>query len=596
MSHYFWSVEIPPQGVGSLGSLTLRVGASVVGWVEAPRREFRFEDLEVRLQPLFGSLPANAVDLHRAGSLGVDTAVNHRGFFELTGMLPGSYALVVEHPEYAPSRIAPVPVHDRAETEIHRVVLELPVRLEVQLDPPPPPYHRGWQVELQQMGDVPGHLDVVASGLASQEGLWQADRLSPGRYLLKVGDPSGARWAAQEVMVADGLPPIEVSLPYVRVEGILRLGGEPLAADLYFGGRFGARRVAARSDGEGKFYIVLPQQDEPWIVEIVASAIGLEALVGGVEPRRAPGEPWAKTEIDLPDGRVAGVVVDESGAPVPGVLVEAVAAADRARPASSRSSPDGSFELRALDEGAYYLEAVHHRQGRSLSAEPALVEVVEGSPAERVRIELLEELSLSGQVLSPAGEGVPGARVLALLDRSERPLHGVMPSATTDLDGGFELNLPRGAGRVIVTVLAPGYAIESRVVDARRAEWLPLELDPTGGTLAVSYDDGEATTPAALKFRTMIFNPHMVAPSSALIQWAELHGMRNDADVARLVIPMLKPGPYTVCYDVGFAVWSTGHLPPGGLPDRCASGELPPFGELHLTVPVPPPAPAAPAD
>lgn len=587
VSHFVWSLDVPPHETASVGVLELRAGASVVGWVEAPSRHFRFEEVEVRLQPLAAGLAETSADHRRIASLQREASVNARGFFEIVGLAPGSYALVVEHPDYAPARIASAPVYDRAETEIHRVALQRAVALEARLDPPTAPFRRRWHVELLRPGEAPGHLEIVAEGPASEEGRWQTDRLAPGQYELRVGDERGARWVSQDVTVAEGLPPVEVSLPYDRLEGTLRLGGEPLAASLYFGGRFGARRVAIPSDEEGKFYVILPRQDEPWNVEFVAPAIGLEAFVGGIEVRKSPGEPWAKVEIDLPDNRVSGGVVDESGAPISKVLVEAVAAEDGARPTSTRSSePDGSFELRGLEEGRYLLEARHSRRGRRLSADRVSVEVDEDREAEAIRLVLRENSLLDGQVVSPMGLGVPGAQVLARLDKSERSLIGVMPSATTDADGVFQLSLPQGTGRMILSVMAPGFALKSLVLDARDGEALLIELEQTSGTLVVTYDGGRNVRPGLRRHRTDLFHPHLIAPSGALRQWAEVHGELQE-DTERYVIPMLEPGAYTVCYDVGFAVISTGWLPHGGFAGRCASGVLAAFGELHLTLPVP---------
>jgi hypothetical protein len=214
------------------------------------------------------------------------------------------------------------------------------------------------------------------------------------------------------------------------------------------------------------------------------------------------------------------------------------------------------------------------------------VELDDGRDADGIRLVLREESLLDGQVISSMGLGVPGAQVLARLDKSERPLVGVMPSATTDLDGVFSLSLPQGAGRMILSVLAPGFAVKSLVVDARESRTLMIELDQTGGTLVVTYDGGDEARPALRRYATELFRPHLVASSAALLQWAEAHG-ELQADPERYVVPMLEPGPYTVCYDVGFAVLSAGWPPPGGLPDRCAGGILPAFGELHLSVPVP---------
>lgn len=585
VSHHLWGLEVPPRGTASVGVLKLRPGASVVGWVEAPSRDFRFDRLEVRLAPIAAGLAETATDRQRVETLVQRAGVSSRGFFELASVPPGSYEVTVHHPDYAPARIAPVVVMERAESEIHRVELSVPALFEAKLFPATDPFHRPWQVELHERGEVPGHLDLVAEGASSREGTWSAGGLAAGEYVLGVRDSRGSRWLWDEVTVAPSMPPHDARLPAERLEGTLRLGGEPLAATLYFGGRQGVRRIPVRSDEDGKFYVFLPRQEEPWVAQIVEPEIGLDRLIGDIEVRKLPGAPWAKVEIDLPDTVVFGEVVDEEGQPLIGAAVDAIDGEGKRRSSVSSGEPDGEFELAGLEPGRWRIEAWYRRGGRRLSSESLEVEVGDRDGSEMLQLVLREESTLSGLVLSPDGQGVPGAKVVARIDRSERPLLGMMPSAMTDVDGVFELDLPHGAGRTIVSVLAPGFTVKALSVDARREDPLIVELEQAGGTVIVSYEGGEAIKPILLRNRTDLFNPHLVAHSWALRQWSELHGhSKEDRSYA---VPMLEPGPYTACYDVGYGVLSSGWLPAGGLPDRCASGVLSPYGELHLTVRVP---------
>lgn len=586
VSHHRWSVDVPAHDTVSLGALDLRPGASIVGWVEAPAQDFQFDQVRVRVRPLAAGSAPSSRDRERRASLRLEAPVNPRGFFEVASVVPGSYEVTVEHEDFATARMAPVTVLERAETEIHRIRLEPPVELEVVLTPPAHPFRRPWYVELLQRGDVPGHLDVVEEGVSTPEGRWSRHGLAPGAYEIRVGNGHGARWATRQVTLGPGRPPVEVELPFERLEGSVRMGGEPVPATLFFGGRHGRRRIPIRSDDDGKFYVFLPRREGSWFADVVAPDLGIDVRVPGIEVRKLPGEPWAKTEIDLPDTRIFGTVVDGSGAPLGGAVVEVLGSEGETVASTHSSQGDGEFRFLGLEAGPAWLQARRVRSGRRLSSHRVAVEIRDRDEARPVRMVLFEDVEIEGLVVASHGGGVPGARVMARLDSSQRPLLSVMPSTTTDVDGVFTLRLPQGAERVILSVLAPGYAVRSLPVDVSAGRPLIVDLDSAGGTVVVSYAGGDWVPPVLRRHRTELFHPHLVAQSSALRRWAEGHG-EHQGDRDRYVIPMLEPGPYTACYDVGFGVLTTGWLPPGGLPDRCTSGMLAPHAELHLTVPVP---------
>jgi hypothetical protein len=420
--------------------------------------------------------------------------------------------------------------------------------------------------------------------VASPEGLWQAEGLAPGDYVIQVTDSRGSRWLSERLTLLTDMAPVDLYLPFDRLEGDLTLGGKPLAATLYFGGATGSRRISIRSDEEGKFYVFLPRQ-ESWFADVVQPEIGLSTRVTGIVVRKLPGQPWARVQIDLPDTRVFGEVVDEEGKPLPGAVVDAIGGV-LPPPSVRTSEPDGEFELVGLEPGEWRLEARYSDLQRRLSSDSVPIEVGDRGDAERIRLVLREEQTLSGVVVSPAGQGVPGATVLANLDKSNRWVNGVMPHGATDIDGVFELSLPHGAEGLVLSVLAPGFAAKTLRADARQDEALIVAVEPLGGTIVISYDGGERIAPVLRRHYTDLFLPDRVADSWHLQQWAQVNGFRQD-DPDRFVIPMLEPGHYTACFNAGAATFFTARLPGGGLADRCASGTLPPFGELHLTVPIP---------
>ncbi|HYH45526.1 MAG TPA: carboxypeptidase-like regulatory domain-containing protein, partial [Thermoanaerobaculia bacterium] len=166
LTHSFWGVKVPAGGVFAAGPLALRPGASVVGWVAPPGPNFRYQDCTAVLEPYRIGNPPSLADVERAPALGQTATVNSRGYFEITGVAPGGYRLVVRHPRWAPAEVAPLNVLDGAETEIHSIALRPPADLEVRLEPARSPGGGGWQVTLLAQGTDPNHLVTVRQGPA----------------------------------------------------------------------------------------------------------------------------------------------------------------------------------------------------------------------------------------------------------------------------------------------------------------------------------------------------------------------------------------------------------------------------------------------
>lgn len=580
LTHSYWGVKVPAGGAFAAGPLPLRPGASVVGWIAPPGPDFRYQDCTANLEPYRVGTPPSLADAERAPALGQSARVNSRGYFEITGVAPGGYRLVVRHPRWAPAEVAPLNVLDGAETEIHSIALRPQADLEVRLEPARSPGGGRWKVTLLREGTDPGHLVTVRQGSAAADGIWRAPGLAPGDYQVEVSGEHQSRWAFEDFSVEPDMAPRVVRLPLVEVEGEVTLGDEPVSAVVWFGGRFGAVRIPASADADGRFTVTLPEQEGAWRVEVFNREQRVHAVLPEVEVRKAPGQPVARVELQLPDTRVRGLVVDESGRPVGGAQVSASHAGGLAQ---DESGDDGRFELRGLAPGEWKLEATASTAGGDLHAEVVRLLLAEDQPVDDVRLVLRPRLQLTGQVVGPSGQGLPGVQVVGVLDQSQRLLEVFLPEATTDVTGTFTLKLPTGAEGVRLHVLAPGFALRQLRLDARSREPLIVPVHQVGGTVAITYAGGEEI-PAPLKqLATSLFREFEVPPT-VLQEWARLHRVPADAD--RYVVPMLEPGPYVVCYDVYGLVYRSGRLPEE-LAGRCTRGELTPGGRLELRLAVP---------
>jgi len=197
-------------------------------------------------------------------------------------------------------------------------------------------------------------------------------------------------------------------------------------------------------------------------------------------PFEDPDEP---VHLRVPEGRIAGWVIDAAGEPVPEARVEVrsrqgledekFVEARRSQPAD----PAGGFALEALTPGAWTLSA---RSGE-LESEPRVVEL---GPDERVEsLELVLEPAgrVTGTVVDASGRPVAGAR-LRVTPRPGSPAE-LVPVVRTETDpmGRFEVSTAYSEHVANVEVVTPegtGAAFRARLEPE-----MVVQLPPMGGEL-----------------------------------------------------------------------------------------------------------------
>lgn len=561
---YRWGVRVPAGKTLSLGSIELTRGASVAGWVAVEEGRIEPKKCRARLDVLTaggGSLQSLS-ELRRTA---LEREVSKDGFVQFAGLSPGLYTLEVRQPGFPVVRSPPVRVDPGAETLLDEpLVLRRASSLQLEVRPPLDWLDRPWRAQVTRLGEPPP-LPVVFDGKADENGRLTVSGQSAGRFRISLFDSLGNSLYSGEHSWngADPAPqPIEVR--FVTLEGTVRLGDEPLAAVLWFGGRSGRVSDKMEADADGKFHGVLPREGM-WRVEVEASMPGFPTWTWAEVRANRSGK--ATLEIVLPDTRIFGRVVDEQGNPVSGADV---AVRGKDLDLLQISDTAGSFEVRGLAAGPVWLGA----QSSPRVSDHVFATLVEGRDVGPIELRLHQTKKLTGMVTSPLGP-VAGSRVMILA----RTPDGGMGIAMTGVDGAFQVDLSQAATKVVAIVSAPGFALRAFEAQVEK-EPLALPVTEQGGNLEITLPLTEDEFLRENLFLAAYQNG-LPVPVAALSQWASDHGQARSATGLTLRVPEVAPGEYRICLLPRqlelLLPWSSAPASAG-----CASGLLAPGATLSL--------------
>ncbi|MCL4817929.1 MAG: hypothetical protein KJ067_02275 [Vicinamibacteria bacterium] len=579
-----FGLRLPPGGRVDVGAIRLKRGASVRGFVRTPDGAAVPDGTRIRLLSGLGAPLAATSDW---GGSKLEQSTNARGFYQFEGVPPGAHVLEADSPAWA--RVGtPVLVEGKdSHVKAAHLVLARPSSLELTLRPALGPDGAPWSVELVSVGA--GMLAIDEPRAASAAGRFERRGLAAGPYLVHVSTADGNRWLSQEVQLPSP-GAVEIDVDVVEIRGAVRLGGRPLPrARLLFGGEFGALRVEARSDEDGLFASPLPRSMDlgAWEVQVVAEDPPVNRMVRHLEPS-ADGAGHLYVELDVPDARLRGRVVDETGRAQEGIVnVQSVQPLERF--AQARTDSNGEFDVVGLSPG----KAIVLFRGRSAASAVMRVEIGEDQPT-RIEIVARPFLPLRGRIVDGEGRPVAGAWVHAFPEQWTRLWLPPRP-ATTGEDGRFELGLPFDTLGARVAVRAPGYALASTIVGTQREA--TIEVTPYGGTLVLDYPRIRAVdfydAPAAYLVR----DRWIELLDNALLQGWSRSGFalghasavearfpaRGGVGPVSLVLPQMAAGPYALCLLTAREVLDAEAGRP--LPRRnCNEGVLAPWGVLPLSV------------
>ena len=559
---YKWGQTVRAGETTDLGTLLLRRGASIAGWVQLDRKEIPAHAILVTLEPRRiggGMLGLYPKELRTAR---LESNSRPWGFFHFEKVLPGEYFLIASEPGQPKAWSSLIRIEGERSFELPEPIVLRPwPPLSVRIDPPRDPYGDPWKPTLYAIErPFPEELKARGRSLDGVEqgrGSWSFGKLPPGEYELRVSGPSEVLWHRQRLQVAPGRGSFDIRIPTVWTTGQVTYQGEPLAVRLGVSGARSSRQI--ESDAQGRFSTWLTREEE-WTVRVEMP--GLEPVVLEDKVRMARS---GRLDIRVPDTRLTVDVVDEEGRRVPRAWVNVYGEIRNQGPADDL----GRFEIVGLNPGPKRLlvgKLDPHRQ-----AEEIPIQVKAGGRTPPVRVVLPNVLDLRGRVLPRFGSAA-GARVVtwstALKDRMW------VYSTEADEDGEVRLSLPLGTQTASLLVYSPGSALRILQPEVRRERLLEMPVEVVGGTLVLEGLPDEVTEYPGPKDRKF-------AQTRYLRQWADWQGTSQAP--GRLVVPNVEPGPYHLCPT---APWiGRGEAPADG---KCVSGVLEASGELVLRLPSPP--------
>ena len=568
---YRWGLQVAAGKDLGVGAVELRKGASLSGWVEVEGGTILPGQCIARLglQQSPGGGSSKTEDRLRRAL--VEQPVGRDGFFQLEAIPLGSYWLEVRQPGYAPAHAFPLEVWDRSETSLKQpIVLKRPVAIELSLAPPLDWLGHPWMVSVERRSDLSAGVEDEPAfrGPASREGVVRIAGQAPGHFTVEVSDSLGNRFARErdfEIVDAESARRT-LEIPIQDVQGKVTLGQEPLAASIWFGGQFGSQSVKMESDKEGKYRGVLPRGGS-WRIQIAATDPRIEAHLK-VEVKEDRNK-VATVDLSIPDTKVFGKTVNESGHPIVGAQVDL---ADRIDVASTESEEEGKFELRGVPEGNVELNARWGPREARLTSDPVVFPVNEGSPAGPLTLVLRRTKELRGKIRSPRGD-VPGAflRVSPL-----RPPLGSASQTRAGIDGSFSVRVDAKAEAVLAVVSAPGNALKAFSV--------PVASDPA--TLAVSENGGDLDVKLPFKLsdsdrEILIFQNGLPLPVPSLLLWTDGHGQRFES-AKGFHVSALAAGEYEVCIDSPRIIGDPVSLEARRQNAHCAAGTMTDGSTLKL--------------
>jgi len=316
----------------------------------------------------------------------------------------------------------------------------------------------GGPAAMTAAGTQDGSARTNAEGRFTMDGLGELAYVVRAETEIEGGEHVGS-WSAIQRGVNPGGEPLALVLePRLDLRGLVTdLDEQPLSefevlATLQGSGGMlglGVEREDARFDAseDGSFTLAGLSKGS-WEIRVDAEGFALSGQQVALMPEAASAPPLLFTLT--PAAKVAGRVIDQNGAPVPGARVEVVLdLGARISAAGSGGGPavlcdqEGVFLLEDLDPGMLSIRALH--DGYAASEDHAL-ELASGQSLEDIELALRSGAIVTGEVLDQSGEPAEGRTVMV----QSMPSYTTQHMMTSESGGEFRFeNLEPGQWQLI---------------------------------------------------------------------------------------------------------------------------------------------------
>lgn len=549
-------LAVPPESTRGLGEVHLTPDASILAQVTAAESGRPLAGARVDVVPPADLQPtAVALVNGETSPLPQGGITDERGWVRLSGLAPGRVFLRITAQDRAPL-ITPASDLEAGREWVISEPFEVgfPASLQVGL--------QGGREAMDDSLVIRAALTPeLVCGLAPPTQL--AETLEPGGVAefpdllpgtwnleLQLARPDGLAFSVARRTLdleAGGHRNEVIELGRNFFTGTVTHRGVPIRASLGFDpeekGTPGSR-IRAETDEEGRFRALLPEPGlyTVWVRDL--DGILPENLkVPGVRFEE-PGEPVL---VELPEGRLQGVVLGPDGHPMPEALVNGARVEPPHLTASVRTDEDGNFVLDAIGAGPWSLTARGRHPVHGPLRSRALHRVVEkDEEVDGLRLRLTTGRTLAGRVLTHRGRPAAGIRGALEIGSRLPEDPGVYEPFTTDDDGRFRVTVQDGPQQRAHLRLYPrGLPISAFVVPVQ--EGLELRIPENGGSLEVLVTQADEAD-------VELFQLHLVDAEGAVVRLVQASASHNGGSVVRkplgsgeeirLQIPSLSPGAW----------------------------------------------------
>jgi len=204
----------------------------------------------------------------------------------------------------------------------------------------------------------------------------------------------------------------------------------------------------------------------------------------------------APLNIDIPDGRVAGVLRDaKSGQPVAGAVVGLQTnIEDREEHVRLTTGPEGRFDFVGIKHGSHVVRVYSPQH---LEPEPVAFKLTDAAPLRELDVRLDPGRAVPIVVIDKAHDPVANAKVFVVSDSKLRA------RATTDEDGRASVPVPAGDSATLFVIAEEGPFAMQRVPRTDDKRRLQVYLPSTASSLLIRAQttDGKTMPPFQLLMR-----------------------------------------------------------------------------------------------